>query len=88
MAKHAQTRTLPTNCWSVFGQFVGLALKGLNNIYGYLIIISLFAVNSSSRVQRRSTNECCGMAKELKIGTEAYFEPSRTSRMELFCKNI
>ena len=32
MVKHTQTirRQQPTNCLSVFDQFVGLALKGLN----------------------------------------------------------
>ena len=29
---------LPTNCWSVFNHFVGLALKGLN---GYFAISSM-----------------------------------------------
>ena len=34
MVKHIQTirRLLPTNCLSVFGYFMGLALKGLRNI--------------------------------------------------------
>ena len=34
MVKHTQTicRLLPMNCLSVFDHFVGLALKGLNNI--------------------------------------------------------
>ena len=35
MVKHTQTirRLLPTNCLSVFDHFVGLALKGLKELY-------------------------------------------------------
>ena len=36
MVKHTQTirRLVPTNCLNVFHHFVGLALKGLNEIKG------------------------------------------------------
>ena len=35
MVKHTQTirQLLPTNCLSVFDQFIGLALKGLDDLF-------------------------------------------------------
>ena len=47
---------------------------------------SVLAVNSSTRVRRSSTHEYYGVVKDLRIGTEAYLEPSRTSTIELFCE--
>ena len=45
MAKHTQNicREKPTNCLSVFDNFVGLALKGLNkiDIMNYLLPVKL-----------------------------------------------
>ena len=42
MVKHTQTirRQQPTNCLSVFGHFVGLALKGLINLQPHLLKIN------------------------------------------------
>ena len=44
MTKHTQTilRLLPTNCFSVFDRFVGLALKGLTKIHQHFIHMNYF----------------------------------------------
>ena len=54
MVKHAQTirRQQPTNCFSVFDHFVGLALKGLTLSLRHYIITSkkYFFITESIKV--------------------------------------
>ena len=44
MGKHTQIirRLLPTNYLSVFGHFVGLALKGLKNVTFLFTVVNIF----------------------------------------------
>ena len=91
MVKHTQTihRLLPTNCLNVFNHFVGLALKGLNDItvenikpYPIIDLTGTYTCNASKVIANFGTNfkESIHHLRDLKVpklqsaDTNTYYE--------------